>query len=146
MAILTNETRAERRRPSRRNDIVIAAIRVFARQGYADASIQEVAAEAGVAPTAVYYHFSGKEDLFDVALGRILETITTVVRSTRGDTDPADADSLREVIFAVWDWLTSTPTSASSSTTTCRGRRPRPPHAAAVRGDPPPAGVRLRHP
>jgi AcrR family transcriptional regulator len=109
VAILINESRSEHRRPSRRNDIVIAAIRVFARQGYADASIQEVAAEAGVAPTAVYYHFSGKEDLFDVALGRILETITTVVRSTRGDTDPADADSLREVIFAVWDWLDEHP-------------------------------------
>jgi AcrR family transcriptional regulator len=105
VAILIDESRPEHRRRSRRHDIVVAAIRVFARQGYADASIQEVASEAGVAPTAVYYHFSGKEDLFDVALGRILETITTVVRSTRADTDPADAESLRAVIFAVWDWL-----------------------------------------
>ena len=109
MAILIDESRSEHRRRSRRNDIVVAAIRVFARQGYADASIQEVAAEAGVAPTAVYYHFSGKEDLFDVALGRILEMITTVVRSTRPDTDPAHAESLREVIFAVWDWLDEHP-------------------------------------
>ena len=68
MAIVVDEARSEHRRRSRRNDIVTAAIQVFARQGYADASIQEVAAEAGVAPTAVYYHFSGKEDLFDVAL------------------------------------------------------------------------------
>jgi AcrR family transcriptional regulator len=109
VAILIDESRPEHRRRSRRNDIVVAAIRVFARQGYADASIQQVAADAGVAPTAVYYHFSGKEDLFDVALGRILETITTVVRSTRSDTDPADAESLREVIFAVWDWLDEHP-------------------------------------
>ncbi len=105
MAIVIDESRSDYRRRSRRNEIVAAAIRVFARQGYVDASLQEVAAEAGVAPTAVYYHFSGKEDLFDFALQRILESITATVRSTRADSAAADPDSLREVIFAVWDWL-----------------------------------------
>ena len=96
-------------RPSRRNDIVHASIRVFARQGYADASIQDIAAEAGVAPTAVYYHFAGKEDLFDVALRRIMETVTSVVRAARADDEPGDAESLGHVIEAVWDWLDAHP-------------------------------------
>jgi AcrR family transcriptional regulator len=93
------------RRRSRRDDIVAAAVRVFARQGFSDASIQEVAAEAGVAPTAVYYHFSGKEDLFDVALRRILEAVTSVVRATRADDARPEREDLQRVIFAVWDWL-----------------------------------------
>ena len=48
-------------RPSRRTDIIDAAIRLFARKGFVDAVISEVAEEAGVAVTAIYYHFSGKE-------------------------------------------------------------------------------------
>lgn len=96
-------------RPSRRNDIVEASIRVFARYGYADASIQDIAVEAGVAPTAVYYHFAGKEDLFDVALRRIMETVTAVVRATRADDEPGDVDALGHVIEAVWDWLDAHP-------------------------------------
>lgn len=109
MAAVVEEARSNHRRRSRRNEIVAAAIRVFARQGYADASIQEVATEAGVAPTAVYYHFSGKEDLFDVALRRILESITAVVRAARPDSEPGGRESLEDVIFAVWDWLDAHP-------------------------------------
>ena len=55
------------------------AVRVFAREGFVDASVQAVAAEAGVAPTAVYYHFAGKEALFDAALGTVHEAINAVV-------------------------------------------------------------------
>ena len=109
MTAFVEETRSNHRRRSRRNEIVAAAIRVFARQGYADASIQEVATEAGVAPTAVYYHFAGKEDLFDVALRRILESITAVVRAARPDSEPGGRESLESVIFAVWDWLDTHP-------------------------------------
>ena len=41
-------------RPSRRNDIIDAAIRQFARNGFVDASISDVASEADVVVTAVY--------------------------------------------------------------------------------------------
>ena len=50
-------------RPSRRNDILDAATRLFARKGFVDASIADVAEEADVAVTAVYYHFASKDDL-----------------------------------------------------------------------------------
>ena len=68
-------------RPSRRNVIVAAAVTVFARQGFSDTSIQEVATEAGVAPTAVYYHFSGKEELFEAALAHVIDANTQVIRA-----------------------------------------------------------------
>jgi AcrR family transcriptional regulator len=92
-------------RRSRRSDIVASAIRVFARQGFADASVHDVAAEAGVAPTALYYYFTGKEDLFDEALRHTLECVTELVVRTRASGDGADAEGLRRVIRAVWDWL-----------------------------------------
>ena len=40
-------------RPSRRNDIVDAAVRIFADKGYAEAAITDIAEAADVAVTAV---------------------------------------------------------------------------------------------
>lgn len=47
-----------------RSRIVAAAARCFARKGFANASLDEVAAEAGLTKGAVYWHFAGKHDLF----------------------------------------------------------------------------------
>lgn len=47
-----------------RSRILAAAARGFARKGFAGASLDEVAAEAGVTKGAVYWHFAGKNDLF----------------------------------------------------------------------------------
>jgi AcrR family transcriptional regulator len=60
-------------RPSRRNTIVDAAVRQFARKGFVEASMADVAEEAGVAVTAVYYHFAGKEELYSAAVSRVGE-------------------------------------------------------------------------
>jgi AcrR family transcriptional regulator len=99
-------------RPSRRNVIVAAAVTVFARQGFSDTSIQEVATEAGVAPTAVYYHFSGKEELFEAALRNVLDAINQVVAEARADDEPGDPELLAHVISAVWTWLEDHPDAA----------------------------------
>ena len=71
-------------RPSRRNDIIDAAIRQFARKGFVDAAISDVAEEADVVVTAVYYHFSGKEELFSAAVNRVFQSISEVVAAARG--------------------------------------------------------------
>ena len=92
-------------RPSRRGLIIDAAITVFSAQGFSDASIHDIAREAGVAPTAVYYHFSGKPDLFEAALRKVLGSITSVVFATRADEEPGSPEALADVIAAVWRWL-----------------------------------------
>lgn len=92
-------------RPSRRGQIVDAAIRVFSAQGFSDASIHDIAAAAGVAPTAVYYHFSGKPDLFEESLRQVLAAVTNVVVSTRADEEPGTPEALAAVISAVWRYL-----------------------------------------
>lgn len=89
--------------------IVDAAIKVFSNQGFSDASIHDIASEAGVAPTAVYYHFSGKPDLFEAALRRVLGSLTSIVLTTRADEDPGSPEALAAVISAVWKWLDENP-------------------------------------
>ncbi len=98
-------------RPSRRGVIVDAAIKVFSSQGFSDAAIHDIAREAGVAPTAVYYHFTGKPDLFEAALRRVYGSITSVVFETRADDEPGSPEALARVIVAVWNWLDENPQS-----------------------------------
>jgi len=51
------------KRERTRVQLVQAAIRVFGSRGYGDATIQEIAAAAGVTTGTVYNHFKTKEDV-----------------------------------------------------------------------------------
>lgn len=44
--------------------ILDAAARVFARRGFGQATVADIAAEAGISMGALYHHFTGKEELF----------------------------------------------------------------------------------
>lgn len=56
-----------------RTRILEAAARVFAERGYAGASLELVAADAGMTKGAVYWHFSSKGDLFHALCERSLK-------------------------------------------------------------------------
>src|SRR6266536_3616273 len=62
-------TRAERRAQTR-DQLLEAAARVFARKGYAGASVDDIAEEAGFTVGALYSNFSGKQELFMAAFER----------------------------------------------------------------------------
>src|SRR3954452_4352623 len=52
------------RSPKRRfEEVLDAAARVFARRGYADASVQDVADELGILKGSLYHYIRAKEDL-----------------------------------------------------------------------------------
>ncbi|MFE9445704.1 TetR/AcrR family transcriptional regulator [Streptomyces sp. NPDC006602] len=55
---------AERGRMDKRRAIVDAALRVFARVGYTQASLDMIATEAGVSKPTIYNHLGSKENLF----------------------------------------------------------------------------------
>lgn len=56
-----------RNREARRAEILDAAVRVFARQGYAGSRIEDVAREAGIAKGSVYLYFDSREELLRAA-------------------------------------------------------------------------------
>jgi AcrR family transcriptional regulator len=71
--------RQSERREAARNAILEAARDLFGRQGFADASVDEIAAKASVAKGAVYHYFSDKEAILEavfeeacVALARLV--------------------------------------------------------------------------
>lgn len=48
----------------RKQHLLESAIRVFALKGFDDASMREIAAEAGLTTGAIYHHYKNKDDLF----------------------------------------------------------------------------------
>ena len=62
----TRAARAEGRHA--REELLTAALHVFARRGYEQAGVDEIATEAGYSKGALYWHFSGKEELLTALL------------------------------------------------------------------------------
>jgi AcrR family transcriptional regulator len=59
------------RRAERRQALIDAATRAFARSGFAATSLDDIAAEAGVARDTIYRNFDTKSDLYRAALSQI---------------------------------------------------------------------------
>jgi AcrR family transcriptional regulator len=83
--------------------IVAAATRVLARQGYARTSLLDIAREAGMSKGALHYHFPTKESL----VAKVLETaLDTVARRTLAAWENAAADpftAFRSAIRELWE-------------------------------------------
>jgi AcrR family transcriptional regulator len=99
-------------RPSRRLQIIHAAIDVFSRQGYAEASVEDIAKVAGVAPTAIYYHFGGKEELFNQALRLAMDAWSESLIRVRPD-GASSVSGLRQVVRAGWNYWKAHPAAAA---------------------------------
>jgi AcrR family transcriptional regulator len=67
----------------RSEDILAAAVEVFARRGFAAADVQEIADKAGVGKGTVYRHFGTKEGLFLAAADRGARQLRAAIEATR---------------------------------------------------------------
>jgi AcrR family transcriptional regulator len=56
-----------------RDDILKAAMQLFAGRGFHETSMAEVAREAKVSKALIFWHFKTKEELFLAVLSRLLE-------------------------------------------------------------------------
>lgn len=60
------------------------ARREFARSSYAEASVERIAEEAGLTKGAIYYHFGGKEGLFEAVLRDVQRDIVQRIEARAG--------------------------------------------------------------
>jgi AcrR family transcriptional regulator len=83
--------------------IVAAATRVLARQGYARTSLLDIAREAGMSKGALHYHFPTKESLVAKVLESALDTVArrTISAWERASGDPREA--LRSAVRELWE-------------------------------------------
>ncbi|MFF3378938.1 TetR/AcrR family transcriptional regulator [Streptomyces sp. NPDC002680] len=96
--------KAPRGRIDKRQAILEAAFTVFAREGYANACVKAIAAEAGVAKPTVYNHLSDKANLFRHAIEAASETAMAQNLAVVGRLT-APGDDLRAVLEDVGDRL-----------------------------------------
>lgn len=69
-----------RRKADRPQEIVAAALEVFAEKGFAAAKLDEIARRAGVSKGALYLYFETKEDLFRAVVTQAIAPNITVLR------------------------------------------------------------------
>jgi AcrR family transcriptional regulator len=62
-----------------------AATRVFLREGFGSASIDKVAAEAGVSTRTIYERFKNKADLMGAVISRLVDRMSTVLTTAELD-------------------------------------------------------------
>ena len=82
-------------RAERREQILAAATRAFARGGFAKTGLDVVAAEAGVTPAILYRHFASKADLYR----EVLDSAYARLREATG-ADHFDDASIPAVVHA----------------------------------------------
>jgi len=81
-----------------REDAIVEAVnRLLATKGYDNMTVDEVAAEAGMAKASVYKHFASKEDLAGAAMVRALDRALAYVDGLREQVQTPPLDQLKAV-------------------------------------------------
>lgn len=94
----------------RRPQIIDAAIRVFTRKGYRNATMPDVAREAGLSVGGVYWYFKGKDEIIGAILERTFSQDLGALTGLLGAGRPS-AERLREFVdeyaasFDEWQWM-----------------------------------------
>ncbi len=93
--------RHDQTRAAKRDDIVAAASSLFIAEGYDGASMNKIAAAAGLTPNTLYWYFSDKDELFvavaEVYLHLLLEQHATVAEQPLAEQFLWLVDNLRPV-------------------------------------------------
>ncbi|MGW5517297.1 TetR/AcrR family transcriptional regulator [Nocardia africana] len=98
------------RRAERRQRFVVAATKVFAERGYANCSLADVCAAAGLSKRQFYEEFQTREDVLIAAYDRVQDEAAAAVVRTLGTLSPADpARAMAVVLSAYLDSITSDP-------------------------------------
>lgn len=82
-----------------RDEILDAAERTFDTFGYAKATMEDVAREAGVGRTTIYLHFKTKEELALASLDRIHDRAVENLTRIASQSDLAPAERVRQMLL-----------------------------------------------
>src|SRR5262245_38045572 len=94
--MVANTTSPVRRLPraERREQILAAATRAFARSGVAGTRLDDIAAEAGITRVILYRHFDSKTALYQAVLDRFCGVLSGHVAEPVGGFTDASIDGL----------------------------------------------------
>jgi AcrR family transcriptional regulator len=83
----------------RRGEIITAARRRFARDGFHATTMEDVTVEAGISSSVIYRWFSGKDELVAVCISEALGNVVEVLEATLRVEPPVSvAEAMRRII------------------------------------------------
>ena len=81
-------------RDEREQQILDAALAVFAQKGYGDTRIGDIANAVGIAKGTIYLYFESKDALFEAVFLRMFDAMTTPLAEIAADPDRSPGDKL----------------------------------------------------
>jgi TetR/AcrR family transcriptional regulator, cholesterol catabolism regulator len=98
MATAPSRPALRERYDQRRRRAVDHAARVFARQGYDQTTMQELAASMGLAVGALYHYFGAKEQLLRAICDELMEPLLEQARDLTAQSERPAEELLRDVV------------------------------------------------
>lgn len=98
----------KRRKADRPDEIVAAALEVFAEKGFAAARLEDIAARAGVSKGAIYLYFATKEDIFRAVVEQGVAPNLEILRAGLSSPTEDFADLLRSLVKGLAEVISAT--------------------------------------
>lgn len=96
------QERKEREKERRRQQIMVAAKRVFSAKGFNKATMEDIAHEAELSPGTLYLYFKNKEELYASLSLRILQYLLIRVEHVDSE-DAGPEEKLKALMSAMYD-------------------------------------------
>jgi AcrR family transcriptional regulator len=95
--------RKERERERRRQQIMVAAKRVFSQKGFNKSTMEDIAREAELSPGTLYLYFKNKDELYASLSLRILQYLLIRLEHVGRDEELHPTERLRSLKEAMYD-------------------------------------------
>jgi TetR/AcrR family fatty acid metabolism transcriptional regulator len=102
---MSSARRASREKPNGKYEAILrAAIKVFARSGFFNSKVADVAKEAGVADGTVYLYFKNKDDILVSIFNHVMDEALKSGRASLAEIDDP-VEKLKRIVYAHLDRL-----------------------------------------
>ena len=97
------QERKQRERERRRQQIIVAAKRVFSEKGYSKSTMEDIAREAELSPGTLYLYFKNKDELYASLSLRILQYLNIRLEDVKKEKDVEPQKKIAAIKEALFD-------------------------------------------
>jgi AcrR family transcriptional regulator len=97
------QERKQRERERRRQQIIVAAKRVFSEKGFSKTTIEDIAREAELSPGTLYLYFKNKDELYASLSLRILQYLNIRLEDVKKEKDIDPGKKILAIKEALYD-------------------------------------------
>ena len=101
------QERKQRERERRRQQIIVAAKRVFSEKGFSKSTMEDIAREAELSPGTLYLYFKNKDELYASLSVRILQYLNIRLEDVKKEKDielPKKVIAIKEALYDVYQF------------------------------------------